>query len=481
MTARLSRSTPLPAAYDAPVAPEGAGIVHLGAGAFHRAHQAVYTQEAMRASGSREWGIVAVTQRSRRVVDELAPQDGLYGVRTVGDVSRLDVIGSIVEVLAPLDDTAQILRRLASPQIHVVTVTATEAAYPTGDDGGLDVDVVRADLAALSAEHAGDEPGRRPGSSMIGLLARGLAARHRAGGAPLTVISCDNLSGNGRLLQRLVSDALRAALGPDAGAVLGWLDAHAAFPDSMVDRITPAPTPGLRAEVARLLGVEDRGAVAAEPFRQWVIENRFAGPRPAWELAGATLTADVGPYEEVKLRLLNGTHSVLAFGGAIAGHRTIDEAVADEGVLVAARRYLADAVAHTTPPRDVDLPAYAQTLLERFANSALGHTVGKVSTDGSLKIPQRWGPVAEQALRAGVVPEGVAGAFAVWVRFVRERRDLVVDPRRDELLALAGTGSPEAALRALLRSGVLPRAVAADERFVAAAVAALTETGGRRR
>ena len=429
----------------------------------------------MRLSGDLNWGILAVTGRSRRVVDDLAPQEGLFSVLTTGGEESLDVVGSIVDVLAPGDDTAAVLAAFASPDIHVVTITATESAYPAAADGGLDRDRIAADLAALADEEhdaAGDPVAA---TSMLGLLVRGLAARRRAGGAPLTVISCDNIIANGRLLERLVDDAVAAADEGD-GALRAWVRDRVAFPCTMVDRITPAPTDDSRRQVAALLGADDHGSVVAEPFRQWVIEDRFAGPRPPWELAGVLFTGDVSPYEELKLRLLNGTHSALAYAGAVRGCVTIDEAMADPIAVGIAKLYLyGDAIPSTAAPEGIDIYGYADSLLTRFSNAALGHTVAKVSMDASLKIPLRWGPVAEARLRDGHTPHGVAAAYAMWIRFLRRCPELVHDHRRDELEAMVAASETESALLdTVLRSGIgLPVAIATNERFADAAHAAL--------
>jgi fructuronate reductase len=422
--------------------PRQVGIVHLGIGAFHRAHQAVYTEDAADASGDDRWGILGVTQRSARVVDQLRPQDGLYGVLTASpDGDRLRVVGSVVDVAFPGDEADRVVAAIAAPTTHVVTLTITEKGYV-------------------------------PGGAAVELLVRGLEARHRSGGAPLTVLSCDNLVGNGRVLGALVRDAVGAD-------VASWLDASVTFPCSMVDRIVPATDDARRTQAATLLGARDEGLVVAEPFGQWVIEDRFAGPRPAWELAGATLTDDVGPYELAKLRLLNGTHSLLAYAGVLAGHDTIAGAVGDPALAAAATSTL-------TAPPGVDLAAYADELLERFANPATGHRTGQVAADGTQKIPQRWGPPlaalldgpgdeVRDATSDGGHVRAYAGALAAWVAFVvRAARGgpgapPLDDPRADELrAAVKGTAGtvgtapdPAAVVGPLLAlPGLLPPTVA---------------------
>ncbi|MEL7977137.1 mannitol dehydrogenase family protein [Isoptericola sp. F-RaC21] len=489
-TDRLHRSA-LPAHLDAPVTPDQVGIVHLGIGAFHRAHQAVFTELAARATGDRRWGILGVTQRSASVRDQLRPQGGVYSVLTAGThESRLDLVGAVLDVAWPAEETARVLATIAAPTTHVVTLTVTEKGYVRGADGGLDVERVRPDLDALADEQADPDDEVRAGATAVGLLVRGLAARWRAAQAagerrPITVLTCDNMVDNGRVLERLVGEAVDAALpGARGDGLRSWLAADVAFPCSMVDRIVPATTPEQRDSVERELGARDEGLVVGEPFRQWVIEDRFAGPRPAWEEAGATFTDDVAPWEQAKLRLLNGTHSLLAYSGRLAGHATLAEAVTDPALHERARAFmLDDALPTLLPPDGADLRAYAESLLERFANPATGHTTLQVSMDGTQKIPFRWGGIVADRLATGAVPAGAAFGLAAWSEVVRREAAvgrLVDDPRARELadvVAEAGGGdaaaaSPADAARALLAlPGLLPDGVGADGRLVDAVLA----------
>ncbi|WP_369370807.1 mannitol dehydrogenase family protein [Promicromonospora sp. Populi] len=436
---RLHRDR-VPVGLDAPVRPTAVGIVHLGIGAFHRAHQAVYTERAAIVTGDTSWGILGVTQRSATVRDQLRPQGGVYAVLTAGEQeSTVELIGSVVDVAYPAQESERVLAALAAPSTHVVTLTITEKGYARTADGALDLDAVSGDLAALRAGSRPEEP-VRPATSAIGLLVRGLAAR-AASRAPLTVLTCDNLVDNGRVLERLVREAVAAALpGADGDALRGFLDAHVTFPCSMVDRIVPATTPEQRDHVSHALGVRDEGLVVGEPFAQWVIEDRFAGPRPAWEAAGATLTKDVAPFEQAKLRLLNGTHSLVAYSGWLAGHTTIAEAMGDPVIAERARQYLfEDALPTLTPPDGLDLQHYGEQILTRFANPHTGHTTAQVAMDGTQKIPVRWGGVLADALAAGREPLGVAFGLAAWAGFVRLRTasgEGVDDPRAAELAEL---------------------------------------------
>jgi len=487
-----------PALAPAPVRPTQVGIVHLGIGAFHRAHQAVVTEDAARATGETVWGILGVTQRSASVRDQLRPQGGVYTVLTVGpDGASPRVVGSVTDVAWPAEETPRVLAALAAPTTHVVTLTVTEKGYARRADGRLDVDAVRADLDVLAAEEAAGaaaaagDVGTTPARTAIGLLVRGLAARRRAGGTPLTVLSCDNLADNGHALARLVGEAVDAALPGAAGdALRAWLAASVTFPCSMVDRIVPATTPAQRDQVETLLGARDEGLVVAEPFLQWVVEDRFAGPRPAWERGGATLTADVAPYERAKLRLLNGAHSYLAYAGSLAGYATLAEAVADPALAAGARALQADALATLAAPDGVDLAAYAERLLERFANPATGHTTRQVAMDGTQKIPVRWGGTLADRLAAGATSPGVVAALAAWAAFVVAEATAgraLDDPRADELRAVVDAApDADAAVRALVRlPGLLPEVPAdvldslADAAAAVAARTHDTEVGTR--
>ncbi|BDZ41414.1 mannitol dehydrogenase [Paraoerskovia sediminicola] len=451
---RLDRTSALPDEVRRPVAAPsdtGVGIVHLGIGAFHRAHQAVCTQDAMDATVDLRWGILGVTQRSRTVVDQLRPQGGAYGVLTTGEQDSVRVIGAVVDAAHPATETRRVLDTIAAPTTHLVTLTVTEKGYSRGPDGGLDQALVGADLAALRDEETGRTAGADPvpSTSAVGLLVRGLAARRRAGGSPITVLTCDNMVDNGRVLAALVRDAVRHALPGDEGdALRAWLDTSVTFPCSMVDRIVPATTDEHRRRAEAVTGVRDDGLVVAEPFFQWVVEDSFAGPRPAWERGGATIVDDVAPYERAKLRMLNGTHSLIAYAGAVAGHVTIADAVRDPAIEKAARAYLFEDALPGVDVPGMDLPAYGEEILARFADPGTGHTTIQVAMDGSQKIPFRWAPVAADSLAAGRSADGVAAGLAAWVRFVvRAVQDdglPLVDPRAQELRAAVAGASASA-------------------------------------
>lgn len=474
------------------------GIVHLGIGAFHRAHQAVLTEDAAAATGETCWGILGVTQRSRSVVDQLAPQDGLYGVLTSGrDSSSLRIIGSVRDVAFPGEDTERILAALAAPTTHVVTLTVTEKGYRAGPDGSLDLTDpdVSADVAALARETGVGSGGSRadgaapvpaPARSPIGLLVRGLARRAASSRAPLTVVTCDNMTDNGRVVERLVGQMLDAALAAGGGtepadpgtpagtspSVRDWLTTSVTFPSTMVDRIVPATTAEHHERAQALCGVRDDGLVVAEPFVQWVVEDRFAGPRPAWERAGATLTDDVAPYEQAKLRMLNATHSLLAYLGALKGHALIADAMEDPEIASAARALLLDDVVPTlVPPPGVDLEEYARSILERFANPATGHTTSQVAMDGSQKLPIRLFPTLVDRLAAGAQPRAGALVVAVWLVFVARGTTFageqlaLDDPAADRLRAAAEGPDDDLVGRMLALTDVFGSELAGHEVF----------------
>lgn len=409
------------------------GIVHLGLGAFHRAHQAVFTEDAAAAGGEDRWGILGVTQRSPRVAQQLVPQDGLFSVLTKGRTdSSLRVIGSMRGAAFLRDESRRVLEAIAAPTTTIVSTTVSEKGYRRASHGGLDLDDadLAADLAALRAELSGDRgasdvPARTP----VGALVRGLALRFARDAGPVSVVCCDNMTSNGQVLAGLVHDALDATGGAGAERMREWITASVAFPATMVDRITPATTPEHHAQARELLGLRDEGLVVAEPFSQWVIEDAFAADRPRWELAGATLTDDVAPWERTKLRMLNGAHSAIAYLGALRGIATIDEAVTDPEIAALVREMMAEEVAPTlTAPDGVHLAAYGEQVLERFANPATGYTTRQVAGDGSQKLPIRvLGTVADR-LAAGVVPTAATRAVAAWIVFVARGEDQLGNP-----------------------------------------------------
>lgn len=397
---------------------QGCGIVHLGIGAFHRAHQAVYADDAMNA-GDRDWAITGVSLRSHRVGDQLGPQDGLYTVTERdggGDAVRL--IGAVRRVLIAPDQPAAVVAAIAAPATRIVSLTVTEKGYWRTRDGRID--------PALP-DFAGSPV------SLYGFLAEGLARRRAAGGGGLTLVSCDNLAGNGRVLETL----LRAVLEERGDGLVGWFDRYCTCPSTMVDRIVPATTDADRAAIAVRIGVADEAAVVAEPFRQWVIEDRFAAGRPHWEAGGAEFVTDVAPYEVAKLRMLNGAHSALAYLGLARGLDFVHQAVADPMIGPVVERLMREEAATSlTAVPGLDLGRYATRLLARFANPALRHRLMQIASDGSQKISDRWLDTLEAQKRDGRQCPAILRALAAWIDHVRGERGPVDDPDAAALATL---------------------------------------------
>ena len=413
-------------------------MVHLGLGAFHRAHQAVYTDDAI-AANCGDWGISAVSLKTPTARDQLAPQDGLYSVRTVsraGDTWRAKsndawrVVGSVREVLFAPEQMADVIARIARAETKIITLTVTEKGYcanvakrePLWDHADI----------AHDLRHADDPRG------VLGVLAAGLHERFRKRGAPITILCSDNLPENGAVLESLVHKFVER-LYP---LMLPWLRESVRFPSSMVDRIVPATSPQDRIDAAHVLGYEDYGVVRAEPFAQWVIEDNFATDRPAWEQVGVQLVADVRPFEKMKLRLLNGSHSLMAYLGYIAGYETIAETVSDPAFERLVIALMSEAEATLEPIPGVDFAAYRAELIARFGNPANGHRCAQIAADGSQKIPQRWIAVASERIANGLDINALTLATAGWIRYVygEDEMDTAIpmsDPLAAELATIA--------------------------------------------
>ncbi len=371
----------------------------------------MFTENAMLATGTSDWGIVGVTQRSDTVARQLAPQDGLFTVAERGSgAAPLRVVSSILEAISGRDHPETVVDRIAAATTQVVTLTVTEKGYR--------IDPHTGSLNTADPQVQSDLAGHPP-QTAIGQITRGIQQRSRTGAGPLTVLSCDNLPGNGELTGALVR-AFAAAL-PDAesGPLVAWLDANVTFPSTMVDRMVPATTAGDLDAVEHELGLRDEAAVVAEPFMQWVIEDNFAGARPAWEEAGVLFSTDVAAWEAAKLRLLNASHSMLAYLGLATGKVTISDAVAEDSFRTACRLMLAaEALPTISVPAGLDGATYCAQVLERFANPALGHTTAKVGSDGSQKIGLRLLTTVRANLDAGGEPKWAALAVAAWMHHV---------------------------------------------------------------
>ncbi len=403
-------------------------IVHLGVGNFFRAHQAWYTEHATDAA---EWGIAAFTGRSAAMADALRPQGGLYTLITRGaEGDSFEVISSLTAVHAAAEHDA-FLGYLRSPQLAIVTLTVTEAGYLRGPGGGIDL--ANAGVVADSAALKGNP--EAPVSTTPGKIVAGLLARRAAGAGALAVVSCDNLSHNGEVLARVVGDLI-AEIDP---SLASWVAENVAFGTTMVDRITPATTDENRASVVAATGLADAAPVPTEPFSEWVIQGRFPAGRPAWEAAGARIVDDVAPFERRKLALLNGSHSLLAYGATILGHETVADAIADPRCLAWVEQWWDEACAHIPLPAS-DLAEYREALLDRYRNPNIRHALAQIASDGSLKLSVRILPTLRAELAEGRIPVGAARAVAAWVLHLRGLGAPVKDVRAAEVTAL-GEGS----------------------------------------
>jgi fructuronate reductase len=391
-------------AYDRSTA--GIGIVHLGLGAFNRAHQALYTDDALAAQPG-DWAIAGVSLRSADVRDRLAPQHGLYtAIERSPAGTRRRVVGSVREALFLGDARPRIHGLLAAPQTRIVTLTVTEKGYCHDPATGR--------LNLRHPEIAHDLMHPDAPVSVVGLLLWALERRRATHGAPLTIVCCDNLPQNGALVEGLVANLANER----EPALAAWIGSHAAFPQTMVDRIVPATTERDMADNDAALGLEDRAPVVHEPYEQWVIEDRFATPRPAWEAGGARFVNDVAPFEKMKLRLLNGSHSAFAYLGYLAGFEYIYQVAAQPDFVTYMRRYMRDEVTPTLHvPAGVDLAAYRDALVTRFANPSLPHRTQQIAMDGSQKLPQRILATVRENLAEGRPVTLATLAVAGWIRY----------------------------------------------------------------
>ena len=449
----------------------GVGIVHLGLGAFHRAHQAVYTHDALALAGG-DWRICGVSLRSTEIVSALQAQDWLYTLTlrpetAQGETTRR-IIASLGPCLAAAGGTEPVLARLAHDGTRIVSTTVTEQGY--GFDRAAGSINPRDPVIARDLAQA------RTPKGTIGLIVEGLRRRRDSGLGAYTVLCCDNLPDNGALLRRAVLD-----FSGEIDAVLSrWIAENATFPGTMVDRITPAATPALRAEIVADLGLEDAAPIETEPFSQWVMTDDFCASRPAWDAAGALVVADVAPYETMKLRMLNGAHSMLAYAGFLAGHRYVRDVMQDAALSALVARHMAAAARTLRPLEGMDTEAYAQQLLARFRNPNIAHETYQIAMDGSQKLPQRIFAAASDALAAGQPLDAFAFATAAWIRYGFGRHDDgktydLRDPRAAELTeAVAGAGAARVILDRIGRlTGLMPEPLAHSEIWCAAVASRL--------
>jgi fructuronate reductase len=424
----------------------GIGHVHFGVGAFMRAFIGCYNDQALAARGG-DWGIAGVSLRQKKVWEQLHPQDCLYtlAIRD-NDISEYRLIGSIKSIDVAPENPQHIVDTLADAAVRIVTATITEKGYCLDPDSG-DLDRSNPDLAADLQDLS--EP-----KSMLGFLVAGMRRRRENDSGPLTIISCDNLPNNGSRLR----NAVLAFADEVDSSLRAWIETHASFPATMVDRITPATTPEDLEVAAASNGVRDAALVKTEPFVQWVIEDNFAADRPYWEAGGALLVGDVQPYELAKLQLLNGPHSALAYLGYLAGFELISDVMQNPDFAAYARLLMSHEISPVTPePEGMEHGAYMEELLRRFENASLDHRTWQIAMDGSQKLPQRLLNTIRSQLRRGGPIAGLSLAVAAWMHYALGRDEAgeeidVQDPlaRRFQEIAASTTNDAEAVVMQFL-------------------------------
>ena len=456
-------------------------IVHLGCGAFHRAHQALYTHHLLESTDS-DWGICEVNLmpgNDRVLIENLKKQQLLYTVAEKGaESTELKIIGSMKEALHPeIDGCEGILNAMARPQTAIVSLTVTEKGYCADAASG------QLDLNNPLIKHDLENP--TTPKSAIGYIVEALRLRREKGLKAFTVMSCDNVRENGHVAKVAVL-GLAQARDPQLAA---WIEENVTFPCTMVDRIVPAVTPETLQEIADQLGVYDPCAIACEPFRQWVIEDNFVNGRPDWDKVGAQFVADVVPFEMMKLRMLNGSHSFLAYLGYLGGYETIADTMTNEDYRKAAFALMMQEQAPTlSMPEGTDLNAYATLLIERFSNTSLRHPTWQIAMDGSLKWPQRLLDPVRLHLKNGGSWRHLALGVAGWMRYtqgVDEQGNAidVVDPMLAEFQKINAQYQGAERVKALLGlSGIFADDLPQNADFVGAVTAAyqqLCERGAR--
>ncbi len=440
------------------------GIVHMSVGNFHRAHQAWFIDQLLALPGHEGWGICGVSvlddESEREKIAAMQAQDNLYTLTQFppDGTPQTQVVGSIIEYISASETTDTVLARLASPQTRLVTLTITEGGYNL-DRLGL----YRLDTPEVAAELAAPAHPR----TAFGFIVEALRRRRDAGIAPFTVLSCDNLRGNGEVARRAALTHA-AALDP---MLAGWINTHVAFPSSMVDRITPAVSPEEAARLNARSGIEDRLPVYCEAFAQWVIEDRFCNGRPSFELAGVQMVDDVHTYEMAKVRMLNGSHSVLAYPAQLAGLERVDEAMAEPMLRTLLDDFMEqDVTPYLCAPPGVDLHAYKESLLARFANPTVSDQLRRITADGAVKLPVFLGGTFAAVLSHGAPHIRLAFLLACFVRYLAGVDDQGhrFAPREPNLqaddLALALSPEPRDALRMSFLSlcGIEPQGAFAE-------------------
>ena len=447
----------------------GVGIVHIGVGGFHRAHQAVYVDQLMREGEALEWGIcgVGVLPGDRRMQEALDAQDGLYTLVLKHPDGRYEprVIGSIVRFLLAPEDPAAVIEAMADERVRIVSLTVTEGGYNLNDITG-EFDADNADVRHDLAEGAVPR-------TTFGLVTEALRVRRERGVGPFTVMSCDNLQGNGELSRRVFA-AFARLRDPELG---DWIEREVRFPNSMVDRITPQTTDADREEVRERFGIQDAWPVVCEPFMQWVLEDDFAAGRPAFERAGVQVVEDVGPYELMKLRLLNASHQAIAYFGHLCGYRLVHDAAQDPLFREFLLGYMDEEATPTLAPvPGVELDEYKRTLIERFSNPEVRDTIARLAAESSDRIPKWLLPVVRAQLESGGPIARSAAIVASWARYAEgtdEHGDpvTVVDRVADRVQAAARRQREDPT--AFIQDRELFGDLAHDPRFVTAYTDAL--------
>lgn len=438
-------------------------ILHIGVGGFHRAHQALYLDKLVQGRITSDWGErgIGLLPGDRHMAKALIPQDCLYTlVERDASGDRARIVGSLLSYLFAPDAPEDALRALADPATKIVSLTITEGGYNVDQHSGI----FDASNKAIQEDVArGDHP-----ETVFGYLCAGLERRRKAGVAPFTVLSCDNLPGNGAVARTAVTSFARMR----DDALASWIEANVAFPDGMVDRITPQTTDADRAFVASTFGVADSWPVIAEPFTQWVLADSFCNGRPPLEEVGVQIVPDVHPYETMKLRLLNASHQAMAYLGYLAGYRYADEAMGDGDLRTFIARLMDDEVtALLEPVPGIDLALYKRTLIERFSNPKIKDTLARLATDGSDRMPKFLLPSLKEALESGQPHRLLTFAVAGWFRYLRGTDEqgqtiAIADPLADELRARANQSKDDP--RPLLALRSLFGELGQNEAFVAA-------------
>ncbi len=460
MSLRLLKSVNVPREYSSKYYTEnfGVGIVHLGLGSFHKAHQAAITHEVLKKKPG-NWRIVGVSLRSSNASKDLMPQDCLYTLLSKSvSGTNYQIIGSIAKALCLFDDYNEILTTMVSPETKIVSITVTEKAY------GFDRDKGRCDTSHSSIARDLANPDYPIG--VIGLLVKTLKIRWENNYPAFTILCCDNLPDNGKMVRNAVMDFANRT----TPALCSWISSNVAFPSTMVDRITPVPNASTREEATAATGLIDNAAVETEVFFHWIIEDNFSSGRPDWDLAGAIFTKDVNKFEKMKLRMLNGTHSMLAYVGFHCGYKYVRDVMTDYRLVKLIERHMQEVLTTLEPVEGIDFKVYASDLIERFRNTAIAHETFQIAMDGSEKLPLRIFSAIPNTNFTKRFLRPFAFSTAAWLRHTsKSTHDCEAyelrDPRADELIKLELNESPEILSSQLLKLNLVTEELAKNRLF----------------